>query len=81
MTAPLPRNHAVAEVAEALGESEYYVRERCRRGEWPHRKGARGRPSFTAEDFAAILEIVKAEPSAPANPRVAWAPRSRRGAA
>lgn len=81
MTIELPPLHNVAEVAEALGVTIHYVKDRCRRREWPHRRGPRGTPSFTAEDFAAVLELCKADVAAPANPRVAWAPRSRRGAA
>lgn len=76
----LPRNHSAAEVAHALGESERYVLDKCRAREWPHRRGARGRATFTADDFARILELI-AEPEAAPTPRgLAFAPRSGRRA-
>lgn len=77
----LPHLYTVAEVARALGQTERYVKDRCRQRLWPHRRLARGQVGFTAEDYAAVLELAKADVAAPANPRVAWAPRSRRGAA
>ena len=73
--------HTVDEVAAALGESEYYVREKCRRGEWPHTRGARGKPAFTAAHYAQILELI-AQPAGDPEPKgLSFAPRSRRGAA
>jgi hypothetical protein len=77
----LQRLHSVAEVAEALGETERFVKDHCRAGLWPHRRGARGRISFTAEDYARVLELIAADVTTEQSPRLSFAPRSRRGAA
>lgn len=77
--APLPALFTATEVAEALRETEDYVRAKCRRGEWPHRRGARGVPKFTADDYARIVELTAgAQAEAESNQRFALAPRSRR---
>lgn len=78
MTAPLPALHSLTEVAQALGETESYVATKCRRREWPHVRGARGKPSFTAAQYAEILELI-AQPATEQEPRgLSFAPRSRR---
>jgi hypothetical protein len=79
--AALPETFTVADVAETLHESEHYVKTKCRRREWPHRKGARGVPFFTAADVAEIVELCAAPAEAETQERFALAPRSRRGAA
>jgi hypothetical protein len=65
-------------VAGALRETYYYVEQKCRRREWPHRRGARGVPTFTAEDVAEIVALIAAPVEAEAQQRFAMAPRSRR---
>lgn len=77
MTA-LPALHTAADVAAALGATDHYVKERCRRHEWPHRRMARGEVRFTADDYAQILELVSVAAAQPAEPRMSFAPRSRR---
>lgn len=74
----LPRLHTVSDVAEALGQTERYVREKARLREWPHRRLARGAVAFSDDDYAAVLELCRVEASAPAAPRLALAPRSAR---
>jgi prophage antirepressor-like protein len=81
MTPPLEPLHTAADVAQALGQTERYVKDRCRRREWPHRRLARGEVGFTAEDYAKILELTAIPAEQEPNPRIAFAPRSRRGAA
>lgn len=80
MSNPLPAVHSLADVAAALGENENYVKERCRRREWPHLRGARGKPSFTDEQYRQILEIRSVAASAADDQRIAFAPRSGRRA-
>lgn len=81
MTAPLPAVYDIDEVAAALGESPGYVATKCRRSEWPHLKGARGRPKFTADQYARILELIAQDPAAEQETsRINFAPRSRRRA-
>jgi hypothetical protein len=82
MTTPLPHLHTAAEVADALGFSEEYVKRLARRREWPSRRGPRGRPMFSDSDVAQILELIAApviadEPSS----GLSFAPRSRRRSA
>ena len=77
----LPRLHSVTEVAEALNETERYVKDQCRRNVWPHRRLARGRVAFTDDDYTRVLELIAADAESKPEPRVALAPRSRRGAA
>jgi hypothetical protein len=74
----LSRLHTVAEVAEALGESQRYVKEKARLREWPHRRGARGQVHFTDEDYAEVLRLMSVEPVEAGEPRFAFAPRARR---
>lgn len=81
MTAPLPAAYPLEVVAAALGENPRYVQERCRRREWPHLRGARGRISFTAEQYARVLELIAQDPAAETeSARISFAPRSRRRA-
>jgi hypothetical protein len=77
----LQRLHSAEEVAEAIGETPNYVKAKCRAKQWPHRRGARGRVSFTADDYARVLELIAADVTAQESPRLSFAPRSRRGAA
>lgn len=77
----LQRLHSVEEVADAIGETPNYVKAKCRAREWPHRRGARGRVHFTTEDYARVLELIAADVTAEAPERLAFAPRSKRGAA
>ena len=74
----LPETFTVAEVAETTRQTDHYVKQKCRRREWPHRKGARGVPFFTADDVAAIVELCAAPAEAETTERFALAPRSRR---
>jgi len=75
----LPQLHDVAAVARALGCSERYVSDKARRREWPHRRLARGHVAFTDDDYAAVLELVRAAVAPPPTvPRIALAPRSAR---
>ena len=69
-----------AEVADLLGESERYVREKCRRQEWPHRRGSRGTPRFSVDDVAEIRDLIAVPVATAASPRISFAPRSRRSA-
>jgi len=72
----LPKLHTVTEVADAIGQTERYVKEKCRRREWPHARFARGEPRFSAEDFAAVMELCRVEVAEDAEPRWSLAPRS-----
>jgi hypothetical protein len=74
----LPPTYTATQVGQALGETERYVKEKARTGEWPHRKGARNTPRFTAADFDRILELIAVPETAQRMPRLALAPRSRR---
>ena len=74
----LPRLHSVADVAAALGQTERYVREKARLREWPHRRLGRNEAWFSDEDIAAVLDLVRVEPVAVPEPRLALAPRSAR---
>ena len=80
--AALPRLHTVADVAQALGVAERYVREKARLRQWPHRRLARNAVAFSDEDYAEVLELIRAEVTEPEELRLALAPRSarRRGA-
>lgn len=80
MTTDLPRIYTVAEVAAALRETEHYVRQRCRKHEWPHRRGPRGMPTFTAEQVAEIVALTAVPVESEPQQRFAMAPRSRRSA-
>lgn len=77
----LPRLFTAAEVAEALRVTEYYVEQQTLRRAWPHRRGPRGVRLFTAEDVAAITDLMAQQVENAPAPRVSFAPRSRRGAA
>jgi hypothetical protein len=78
MEPALPRLFTSAEVAWALQVSESYVRQKARAREWPHRRGPRGTPLFSRDDVAQILELMKSPVVAPTEPRVSFAPKSRR---
>lgn len=55
----LPTTFTAAEIAEALRVSENYVETRCRSGQWPHLRVARGAIRLTADDYAAVLELLR----------------------
>lgn len=74
----LPRTFSAFDIAKALGETERYVRDKCRAGEWPHKRGSRGTPRFTQADFDRILELIAVPEEAQPAPRLSFAPRSRR---
>lgn len=76
----IERLYSVAEVAEALRQTERYVLDKCRRREWPHRRLARGQVGFTEADYAAVLDLCSAPPAEPESPRLSFAPRARRRA-
>lgn len=78
MTAPLPALHSVEEVAEAMNVTTRYVRDKCRRREWPHSKLERGRPAFSDEQYRQVLELCRAEPQSDEPTGLSFAPRSRR---
>lgn len=72
----LPRLHTAAEVAQALRQTERFVREKARQGVWPHRRGARGAPLFSDENYARILELMAVPERAQPEPGWSFAPRS-----
>lgn len=74
----LAKTYSAFDVAKALGETERYVKEKTRTGEWPHRKGSRNTPRFTQADFDRILELIAVPEESQRMPRLALAPRSRR---
>jgi hypothetical protein len=79
MSETLPKLYTAEQVAEAIGETEGYVKRKCQRHEWPHRRGARGVHKFTADDFAQIVELIASPVSDDApTPRFQLAPRSKR---
>ncbi len=78
MTESLPSLRTVAEVAAALGETEHFVKAKCRRRDWPHWRGSRGRVGFTDEHFAEIVRLSSVDVTADPAQRFALAPRSRR---
>lgn len=70
--------HTVSDVANALGVTEYFVKQQCRKHLWPHRRLSRGQVGFTAADYAEVLDLTarpveKDEPTG-----LAFAPRSVR---
>lgn len=76
----LAATYSVEDVAAALGEHASFVKGRCRRREWPHLRGARGRVSFTAEQYAEILQLCAQPPAERDTERINFAPRSGRRA-
>ncbi|MEU5445930.1 helix-turn-helix domain-containing protein [Streptomyces griseofuscus] len=80
-TTALPQLHTAADVAKALGCSEWWVKEQARRGRIPFTKPG-GSYRFTTEHFAEITHIFESRPtesSAAALP-VSRAPRRRAAA-
>jgi len=74
----LPHLFRPAQIAEALGVSEWWVKEQARRGRIPCTRPA-GAYRFTAEHFAEIVQLFEERPTR--HPRAAQArSRSRRAA-
>ncbi|RST04994.1 helix-turn-helix domain-containing protein [Streptomyces sp. WAC05950] len=61
---PLPHLYYPADVASALGKSEWWVKEQARNGRIPYTKPGRAY-RFTAEQFAEIISLFAEGPSAP----------------
>lgn len=61
-TSALPQLHSAADVAQALGCSEWWVKEQARRGRIPFTKPG-GSYRFTAEHFAEIMRIFESRPT------------------
>ncbi len=61
-TTALPQLHSAADVAQALGCSEWWVKEQARRGRIPFTKPG-GSYRFTAEHFAEIMRIFESRPT------------------
>ncbi|MFG2349671.1 helix-turn-helix domain-containing protein [Streptomyces phaeochromogenes] len=60
--ASLPRLHRPEEIAEALGCSAWWVKDRARRGLIPHTRVGRAY-RFTAEHFAEIIRLHEVRPA------------------
>lgn len=73
--------HTAAEVADALGVTEYFVKQQCRKHLWPHRRLSRGQVGFTTADYAEVLDLTASPVEKDEPTGLAFAPRSRRGAA
>lgn len=58
----LPQLHSAADVANALGCSEWWVKEQARRGRIPFTKPG-GSYRFTAEHFMEIMRIFESRPT------------------
>lgn len=65
---PLPHLYYPADVARALGKSEWWVKEQARNHRIPYTKPGRAY-RFTAEQFAEILRLFTEEPTGPSAPR------------
>ncbi|MFF0091374.1 helix-turn-helix domain-containing protein [Streptomyces canus] len=80
-TTALPQLHRAAEVAQALGCSEWWVKEQARRGRIPYTKPG-GSYRFTAEHVLEIMRIFESRPaeSGRAAIPVSQAPRHRAAA-
>lgn len=83
--APLPRLYRPEEIAEALGCSAWWVKDRARRGLIPHTRVGRAY-RFTAAHLAEIVRLHEERPkrsfsSAPAGPAVTSPPAARTRAA
>lgn len=76
----LPQLHSAADVARALGCSEWWVKEQARRGRIPFTKPA-GSYRFTAEHFAEIMRIFESRPTESSNAAAPAARAPRRRAA
>ncbi|MFJ5806700.1 helix-turn-helix domain-containing protein [Streptomyces sp. NPDC093093] len=61
---PLPHLHYPADVANALGKSEWWVKEQARNGRIPYTKPGRAY-RFTGEQFAEILRLFAEGPTGP----------------
>ncbi|WP_327681891.1 helix-turn-helix domain-containing protein [Streptomyces sp. NBC_00467] len=61
-TTDLPRLHSAADVAHALGCSEWWVKEQARRGRIPFTKPG-GSYRFTVEHFMEIMRIFESRPT------------------
>ncbi|MFI1466186.1 helix-turn-helix domain-containing protein [Streptomyces wuyuanensis] len=77
--AGLPQLHSAADVAQALGCSEWWVKEQARRGRIPFTKPA-GSYRFTDEHFAEIMRIFESRPAQTNSAAVPAAPAPRRRA-
>ncbi|MFE9842507.1 helix-turn-helix domain-containing protein [Streptomyces goshikiensis] len=64
---PLPHLYNPADVANALGKSEWWVKEQARNGRIPYTKPGRAY-RFTAEQFAEILRLFAEGPTGPRAP-------------
>ncbi len=71
----LPRLHTPQEIADSLGCSEWWVKDRARRREIPSTKVA-GAYRFTAQQWAEIVETYAQRPESTPEPSVV-APRRR----
>jgi len=58
----LPQLHSAADVAQALGCSEWWVKEQARRGRIPFTKPG-GSYRFTVEHFVEIMRIFESRPT------------------
>ncbi|MFJ3173040.1 helix-turn-helix domain-containing protein [Streptomyces roseus] len=65
---PLPHLYYPADVAKALGKSEWWVKEQARNHRIPYTKPGRAY-RFTAEQFAEILRLFTQGPTAPSTDR------------
>lgn len=65
---PLPHLYYPADVARALGKSEWWVKEQARNNRIPYTKPGRAY-RFTAEQFAEILRLFSEGPTGPRAPR------------
>lgn len=74
----LPKTYSPLDVAEALGQTEYFVREKARKHEWPHIRVARGQVRFTESDFQQVLELCHRAAAGPAEPTTFLTPGSQR---
>ncbi|MFJ3861023.1 DNA-binding protein [Streptomyces sp. NPDC090085] len=61
---PLPHLYYPADVANALGKSEWWVKEQARKDRIPYTKPGRAY-RFTAEQFAEIISLFTEGPSGP----------------
>ncbi|GHF27830.1 hypothetical protein GCM10018790_01500 [Kitasatospora xanthocidica] len=64
----LPPLHRPADIAKAIGMSEWWVKEQARRGRIPFTKPGRAY-RFTAEQFAEIVRMYEVRPVAVAGPQ------------
>lgn len=76
-TTALPQLYSAADVAQALGCSEWWVKEQARRGRIPFTKPG-GSYRFTAEHFAEIMRIFESRPTESSSAAVPVSPAPRR---